>query len=167
MGCMACELVERPDGVPGGRVASIGGWVVEHCIGSLGIGTMVLKPARHVVHLSDLNADEVAHLGPALTAVARAVGLASSAAGEPAGQVYACLWSHADRKPGHIHFVVQPVSEALMERFDAHGPKLQMQMFRANEPMDATLMVAAAERVRAHLANDPRVALADADWARS
>jgi diadenosine tetraphosphate (Ap4A) HIT family hydrolase len=163
MGCMACDLVEHPEGVPGGRVARIGGWVVEHCVGPLGIGTMVVKPARHVVHLSELKADEVADLGPALALVARAVGLASSEAGDPPSQVYSCLWSHADRKPGHIHFVVQPVGQALMKRFDAHGPDLQMRMFKADEPMDTTLMIAAAKRVRAHLADDPRVTFDGAD----
>lgn len=151
MGCMACELVDHPERVPGGRVATIGGWVVEHCIGPLGIGTMVVKPRRHVVHLSELNGDEVAELGPALSLVARAVGLAASESGEEPSQVYACLWSHADRKPGHIHFVVQPVGEALMQRFDAHGPELQLRMFKSNESMDPTSMLAAAERVRAHL----------------
>lgn len=163
MGCMACDLVEHPDGVPGGRVATIGGWVVEHCVGPLGIGTMVVKPARHVVHLGDLTADEVADLGPALTRVARAVGLAASEAGDPPGQVYACLWSHADRRPGHIHFVVQPVGDALMARFDAHGPELQVRMFKADERMDPNLMIAAADRVRAHLANAPRMAFDDPD----
>jgi ATP adenylyltransferase len=160
---MACDLIEHPEDVPGGRIASIGGWVVEHCVGPLGIGTMVVKPARHVVHLSELNADEVADLGPALTLVARAVGLASSEAGDPPSQVYTCLWSHADRKPGHIHFVVQPVGEGLVRRFDAHGPKLQTRMFEADEPVDMTLMIAAATRVRGHLVNDPRVTFADAD----
>lgn len=154
---MACDLVAHPEGVPGGRVASMDGWVVEHCIGPLGIGTMVVKPARHVVHLSDLNPDEVASLGPALTRVARAVELAASDIGDPPGQVYACLWSHAERKPGHIHFVVQPVSQGLMERFDAHGPELQLRMFGANEPMDTAMMVAAANRVRGHLADARRV----------
>ena len=151
MGCMACELVEHPERVPGGRVGSIGGWVVEHCVGSLGIGTMVVKPRRHVVHLSELNPNEVADLGPALSLVARAVGLAASESGEEPSQVYACLWSHADRRPGHIHFVVQPVGEALMRRFDAHGPELQLRMFTADAPMDPTSMIAAADRVRAHL----------------
>jgi diadenosine tetraphosphate (Ap4A) HIT family hydrolase len=149
---MACDLVEHPEDVPGGRVASIGGWVVEHCIGPLGIGTMVVKPVRHVVHLSELDADEVADLGPVLTRVARAVELAAAEVGEPPSQVYASLWSHAERTPGHIHFVVQPVGKALMQRFDAHGPELQMRMFKANEPLDPSLMAAAAERVRAHLA---------------
>jgi hypothetical protein len=47
---MACELIADPDRVPGGRVATIGGWVIEHCVGPLGVGTMVVKPERHVVH---------------------------------------------------------------------------------------------------------------------
>lgn len=163
MSCLACDLVEHPESVPGGRVATIGGWVVEHCVGPLGIGTMVVKPSRHVVHLGDLTADEAADLGPALTRVARAVGLASSETGDPPGQVYACLWSHADRRPGHIHFVVQPVGDALMTRFDAHGPELQVRMFKAEEPMDAALMIAAADSVRRHLAGTPRMALDDPD----
>ena len=67
---MACELIADPDRVPGGRVATIGGWVVEHCVGPLGVGTMIVKPERHVVHLSDLDPSEVAELSPALTSVA-------------------------------------------------------------------------------------------------
>jgi len=148
--CMACDLVRHPDKVPGGRVAELGPWVVEHCLG-LGVGTMVLKPARHVVHVADLDAAEVAALGPALATVARAVTLAASDGGERAEQVYVCLWSHADRRPGHVHFVVQPVSRAVMERFDAHGPELQLRMFQSGDEMDPQAMAAAAERVRVHL----------------
>ena len=157
---MACDLVEHPSRIPGGRVATIGPWVVEHCIGPLGVGTMVVKPARHVTHLADLEPDEVTYLGPALTRVARAVSIAMTEAGEPPGQIYSCLWSHADRQPGHIHFVVQPVSDALMERFDAHGPELQVRMFRSAEAMDPALMKAAANRVADLLADEGRVAFA-------
>jgi ATP adenylyltransferase len=160
---MACELIADPDRVPGGRVATIGGWVIEHCVGPLGVGTMVVKPERHVVHLSDLDPSEVAELGPALTNVARAVSLAASETGEPPGQVYVCLWSHAHREPGHIHFVVQPVGDSLMQRFDAHGPELQVRMFKSDEPMDPMLMTAAADRVRAHLASVSHGTLADTD----
>jgi len=151
MACLACELIERPEGVAGGRIATLGQWVVEHCIGPLGVGTVVVKPLRHVIHLADLNAVEAAELGPVLANVARAVTLASSEVGNAPGQVYACLWSHAQREPGHIHFVVQPVGAALMERHDAHGPELQVRMFRADEQMDAGSMADAAERIRAHL----------------
>ncbi|HEX7948916.1 MAG TPA: hypothetical protein VF494_01100 [Candidatus Limnocylindrales bacterium] len=151
MECLACALIEHPEGVPGGRIATIGNWVVEHCIGPLGVGTVVVKPVRHVVHLADLDPDEAAELGPVLADVARAVTLAASEAGDPPDQVYACLWSHAKRQPGHIHFVLQPVSETLMARHDSHGPELQVRMFRADEPMDSALMVDAAERIRLHL----------------
>lgn len=151
MECFACELIEHPEEVPGGRIATLGQWVVEHCVGPLGVGTVIVKPIRHVIHLADLDSTEAAELGPVLTTVARAVTLASSDVGDAPGQVYACLWSHAQREPGHIHFVVQPVGTALMERLDAHGPELQVQMFRSDEHMDSTLMEDAAERIRARL----------------
>ena len=48
---------------------------------------------------------ESAELGPLLTAVPAAVAEAAGLADDPASQVYACLWSHADRRPGHVHFV--------------------------------------------------------------
>ena len=148
---MACDLVRHPEKVPGGRVAELGGWVVEHCFG-LGVGTMVVKPRRHVLHVAELDATEAAELGPALAMVSNAVTLAAAEVGEPADQVYVCLWSHAERRPGHIHYVVQPVGHALMERFDAHGPELQLRMFQAGENMDPDAMAAAAERVRVHMA---------------
>ena len=147
---MACDLIEHPEKVPGGQIA-MGTWVVEHCIGPLGVGTMVLKPARHVVHIADLDPMETAELGPALTQVTRAVALAASEAGSPPSQVYACLWSHADRKPGHVHFVVQPVGSELMDRFDAHGPELQLRMFQSGEQMDTQAMAAAVDRVRSRV----------------
>jgi diadenosine tetraphosphate (Ap4A) HIT family hydrolase len=151
MECLACDLIEHPDRLPGGRIATIGPWVVEHCIGPLGLGTVVVKPIRHVIHLADLDAGEVAGLGPVLASVARAVTLASSEAGDSPGQVYACLWSHAQREPGHIHFVVQPVGDALMAHHDAYGPELQVRMFKADEQIDPASMANAAARIRAHL----------------
>ncbi len=153
--CLACDLIRHPDRVPGGRIATIGPWAVEHCIGPLGVGTVVVKPLRHVIHLADLDAEEAAALGPALARVARAITLASSEMGDPPAQVYACLWSHAHRQPGHIHFVLQPVGEPLLARHDAHGPELQVRMFMADEPMDHASMSAAADRIRAHLDGAP------------
>ena len=88
---------------------------------------MIVKPIRHVTHVADLDANESAELGALLAQTTRAVTELSSP-----DQVYVCLWSHADRKPGHIHFVVQPVGAELMQRFDAHGPALQMAMFQSN-----------------------------------
>ena len=151
MECLACDLIEHPERVPGGRIATIGQWVVEHCIGPLGVGTVVVKPIRHVLHVAELNQDEICELGPALASVAGAVTMAAADVGEPPGQVYVCLWSHARREPGHIHFVVQPVSTALMNEYNAHGPELQVRMFNADEPMDPAAVADAAARIRALL----------------
>jgi hypothetical protein len=150
-GCFACELIEHPERVPGGLIATLGGWVVEPCVGPLGVGTVIVKPSRHVTSLADLDPTETDQMGPLLINVARAVTAARAEAGDTPEQVYCCLWSHADRRPGHIHFVVQPVSAALMAHYDAYGPALQLRMFEANEPMDPTLVAEAAARIRAHL----------------
>jgi diadenosine tetraphosphate (Ap4A) HIT family hydrolase len=99
-------------------------WRVEHCIGPLGLGSLVVKPVRHVTAVADLTADEAAELGPLLRQ-------ASSIAREvvDADQVYNCLWSHAGGRPGHIHYVVQPVSRQQVAEYGSYGPALQMAMF--------------------------------------
>lgn len=150
-GCLACTLVEHPERLPGGPIATIGAWVVEHCVGPLGIGTAVVKPLRHVTSIADLRPVEAEELGPLLASVTKAVAAARADAGDPPDQVYCCLWSHADRRPGHIHFVVQPVSTGLMAQHDAHGPALQLRMFEANEPMDPGAVAEASARIRTHL----------------
>lgn len=43
--------------------------------------------------------------------------------------MYNCLWSHAGGVPGHIHYLVQPVTSQQMSDFDAFGPELTMAMF--------------------------------------
>jgi diadenosine tetraphosphate (Ap4A) HIT family hydrolase len=102
--------------------------VVEHCVGPLGVGTLIVKPIRHVTHVADLEPEEMAQLGTLLHQTAAVV----TELAEP-DQVYVCLWSHADRRPGHIHFAVQPVDADDMRRFDAHGPALQVAMFNSGE----------------------------------
>ena len=42
----------------------------------------------------------------------------------------------------HIHYVVQPVTRALMEEHGTHGPKLQVEMFQRGElPPEAEVEV--------------------------
>ena len=48
-------------------------WAVQHCVGPLGVGTLIVKPKRHVVHVWDLDEDEAAELGPLLRRVSGAV----------------------------------------------------------------------------------------------
>jgi len=56
--CEACRLTNGDAALPGGRVFQTTHWVVEHCIGALGVGTLIVKPFRHMVHLSDLRVEE-------------------------------------------------------------------------------------------------------------
>ena len=75
-------------------------WVVCNY---LPIGTLILKPRRHCLHIWELNEDETAELGPLLK---KTSGVISEIV--DADQVYCLLWSHMNGKPGHIHFVLQP-----------------------------------------------------------
>jgi diadenosine tetraphosphate (Ap4A) HIT family hydrolase len=72
-GCLACDLIADTARLPGGRLHESSRWVVEHTIGPLGLGTLVVKPFRHVVHVADLDETESAELGPLLQQTAAAV----------------------------------------------------------------------------------------------
>jgi diadenosine tetraphosphate (Ap4A) HIT family hydrolase len=122
--CLACDLTTGVKALPGGTIFRTDAWTVEHCIGPLGLGTLVVKPIRHVLHVADLTMAESAELGPLLTRVSQAV----TSLLNPE-QVYVCLWSHAGGTPRHIHFVVQPVTSEVMSGRETYGPALQMAMF--------------------------------------
>jgi diadenosine tetraphosphate (Ap4A) HIT family hydrolase len=139
-GCLACEADP-----PGGVILDTGHWRVEHTFGSLGVGTLIVKPRRHVLHVGELHDDEAAELGPLLRDVSRV----AQELGD-ADQVYVCLWSHADGVPHHIHFVVQPVRAGTTP----YGPWLQVALFERGEPPDPTTAAEVAGRARRLL--DPR-----------
>ncbi|ANY10067.1 hypothetical protein AFB00_14195 [Pseudonocardia sp. HH130630-07] len=130
--------------LPGGRIHGTAHWVVEHCVGPLGLGTLVVKPRRHVTSVADTTDAEATELGPLLRRTAR---IARDLTG--AEQVYVCLWSHAGGEPGHIHHVVQPVTR---DRIDGHdgryGPALQVEMFRRGEIPDPGDVERVAGRAR-------------------
>lgn len=142
-GCIACDLSSGRVPLPGGTIAREAGWVVEHCLGPLGVGTLIVKPDRHVVYVAELTAEEVAAMGPLLHRAASVV----TALCDP-DQVYISLWSHAGRRPGHIHYVVQPVDHETVARHDAHGPKLQAAMFDHDDPPDPSSVEKFATRAR-------------------
>ena len=143
-GCVACELSAGVRELPGGLIHNTRFWRVEHCIGPLGLGTLIVKPSRHVTAVASLSGGEAAELGPLLQR-------ASAVAGELVGaeQVYNCLWSHAGGRPVHIHYVVQPVTKEQLLAHGAHGPKLQVSMFSNREFPDASDVERIAERARA------------------
>ncbi|GAA2795518.1 hypothetical protein [Saccharopolyspora taberi] len=147
--CLACDLSTGAAPLPGGRLHETGQWVVEHCVGPLGVGTLVVKPLRHVLNLGLLTPEESAEMGPLLRQAAAAV----NEIAEPE-QVYTCLWSHSGGVPGHVHFVVQPATRTEMDRFDAYGPALQMAMFREGVLPDPFAVEAVCARFRAVFARD-------------
>ena len=49
--------------LPRGVIHQEHGWSVEHCVGSLGVGTLIVKPERHVVHGADLTPAEARKMG--------------------------------------------------------------------------------------------------------
>lgn len=145
--CLACELLDGRRPCPGGPIDETERWAVQHCVGPLGVGTLIVKPKRHVVHVWDLDTEEAAELGPLLRRTAGAVAEVFDS-----HQVYVCLWSHAENVPGHIHWVVQPVAGS--DDPGRRGPQLQAAMFDAGELPDPAAVEVASDRLRAVLAGE-------------
>jgi diadenosine tetraphosphate (Ap4A) HIT family hydrolase len=144
-GCIACDLAAGRLPLPGGRIYETRRWIVEHCVGPLGVGTLIVKPKRHIVHVWELDGAEADELGPLLRQITGAVAELL----DP-DQVYVSLWSHAGARPGHIHWVVQPVGLDGAEK--VRGPHLQAAMFdRAEIPPEAEVE-AMADQLRTKLA---------------
>lgn len=143
MDCLACDLASGRLPLPGGLIHESEAWRVEHCVGPLGVGTLVIKPKRHVLRISELASAESAQLGPLLQRSAAVLDYLLSPE-----QVYVCLWSHAGGAPVHIHYVVQPVTRELIERYGAHGPRLQAAMFQTEAPPPVAAVEQFAERAR-------------------
>lgn len=113
----------------------------KHGVGPLGVGTLVVKPERHVIHVAVLTGGEPAVMGRVLHSAAQVITDILET-----DQVYISLWSHADRRPGAIRYVVQPVDQAATARHGSQGPKLQALMFENDEPPDP----AAVEEFASH-----------------
>ncbi len=146
-GCLACELTAGARELPGGRIDTTERWVVEHCVGPLGVGTLIVKPVRHLTHVWELQEAEAAELGPLL----RRMAAAQRALLDPE-QVYVTLWSHAGGTPVHIHWVLQPVGAAPERLGGLAGPHLQAAMFDRGELPPSAEVAAFAEELRAYLA---------------
>ncbi|MEX1194329.1 MAG: hypothetical protein WD904_00805 [Dehalococcoidia bacterium] len=142
-GCLACDLTQGRRPLPGGLIFEADGWLVEHCIGPLDVGTLVVKPRGHVVRFRDLTPNEYNAFG-------RVLWLVTTALGELLGpdQTYICQWAHAGWIPGHIHYVIQPTWNAQGETHERPGPFLQVDMFTANEAPDPDAVEAFCDRAR-------------------
>lgn len=146
--CRACELSGGDLALPGGRIFRTRFWLVEHCIGPLGLGTLIVKPERHVTSVAELSEAEAVELGPLLWRTSQVVSRLVEA-----DQVYNCLWSHAGGDPVHIHYVVQPVTKKQMSDLAAHGPSLQVAMFSQPSAPDPADVERVADLARAQFLN--------------
>jgi diadenosine tetraphosphate (Ap4A) HIT family hydrolase len=143
-GCLACDMLDGRRPLPGGVIHETGGWVIDHCIGPLGVGTLIVHPRRHVTRVADLTDEEAAALGPLLLRATQAVTELS----DPE-QTYVTLWSHAGGVPVHIHFVVQPITSELRDTHEGlYGPTLQLAMFEAGVLPPEPEVEAFADRAR-------------------
>lgn len=142
-GCLGCDLANGRRDLPGGRIYETTHWVVEHCIGPLGVGTLIVKPFRHVYNVWELTDDEAKELGPLLRRVAATIRVILAP-----DQVYTCEWSHMGFKPGHLHFVLQPIWNAMSEKHERPGPFLQSDMFKAKVMPPREEVEAFANRAR-------------------
>jgi diadenosine tetraphosphate (Ap4A) HIT family hydrolase len=142
-GCLACDLAEGRIPLPGGVIYETSNWFVEHTVGPLGLGTLILKPKRHVTRVSELTDAEATELGPLLARAARVIDELIRPE-----QVYTCLWSHAGGTPVHIHYVIFPATKELMDEHGDYGPHLQVAMFDADVTPPEPEVEAFADRAR-------------------
>jgi diadenosine tetraphosphate (Ap4A) HIT family hydrolase len=128
-GCLGCDLLAGRAALPGGIVHETESWVVNHVVGSMNLGTLVVSPRDHVVAVSDLADDAAAELGPLLRATARVV----ESLCHPE-QTYVCLWSHGQTARRHLHIAVQPVTAEVMAKYGGlRSEQLQARMMSSGE----------------------------------
>lgn len=84
--CYACRLIDGAEPLPGGSICATEHWVVEHCTGPLGVGTLIVKPFRHCLYVGDLSQAEAEELGSLLRRVSQVIQTLTRA-----DQVYVCL----------------------------------------------------------------------------
>jgi len=130
--------------MPGGVVCETTAWVVNHVVGSMNLGTLVVSPKDHVVAIADLDDTAAAELGPVLRDTARVV----EALCQPE-QTYVCLWSHGTSARKHLHIAVQPVTTEVVASYGGlRGEQLQAQMMATGIAPDAAEIERFCERAR-------------------
>ncbi|MDB9527997.1 hypothetical protein PN498_18530 [Oscillatoria sp. CS-180] len=137
--CLACQIVQGKVSVPGGIIAENAWWMADHCLGSHGIGAVVIKTRAHRENFWDLSANEAASLGPFLQQMTYAMQQALGAE-----RIYINSW--VDQPPYHIHFVLQPRFAGKAE-LGLQGLELQIYRSLQSKPTD-TEMITAAHKIR-------------------
>lgn len=130
VGCLGCDIVAGRCDVPGGIVHQTARWIVNHAVGRLNLGTLVVAPRDHIVAIADLDDEAAAELGPLLRRTACVV----EAICRPE-QTYVCVWSHGRTERRHLHILVQPVTAALVAQYGGlRSEQLQVKIMTTHEP---------------------------------
>lgn len=131
-GCLGCEIASGQRVVPGGILHETPRWIVNHAVGRLNLGTLIVAPRDHVVAMADLDDVAAAELGPLLRDAACIV----EAICQPE-QTYVCMWSHGRTERRHLHILVQPVTTALVAQYGGlRAEQLQARLMTTAEPPD-------------------------------
>lgn len=129
LGCLGCDLLAGRHEPPGGTVHETKSWVINHAVGSINLGTVVLSPRQHIVAVADLSDQAVEELGPLLKQTAQVV----EAILKPE-QTYVASWAHGHEGRKHLHILVQPVTtETVREYGGALSEQLQAKMLLSDE----------------------------------
>jgi ATP adenylyltransferase len=143
-GCLGCDLLAGRRDLPGGFVHETVSWVVNHVVGPMNLGTLIVGPREHVAAVADLDDSAIAELGPVLRDTARVV----EALCRPE-QTYVCLWSHGAGARKHLHFAVQPVTTALVARYGGiRAEQLQARMLASEDEPDPADVKLFCDRAR-------------------
>jgi ATP adenylyltransferase len=149
-GCLGCDLLAGRRELPGGIIHQTGHWVVNHVVGPLNLGTVVVAPHRHVMAVADLSVEAAEELGRVLRDASRML----EALCEPE-QVYVCQWSHGESARKHLHFVVQPVTTEVVRAFDGRrSEQLQAAMMLTDYEAPRERVEAFSERARRWFRDD-------------
>lgn len=128
-GCLGCDLLAGRRPLPGGIVYQTAEWAVNHVVGSMNLGTLVVSPKEHIVAVADLGDTAAAEFGPVLRDTARVV----EALCRPE-QTYVSLWSHGASARKHLHVAVQPVTTAVVARYGGvRAEQLQARMLASGD----------------------------------
>jgi len=128
-GCLGCDLLAGRRALPGGIVHQTAGWVVNHVVGPMNLGTLVVGPKEHIVAVADLGDTAAAEFGPVLRDTARVV----EELCRPE-QTYLALWSHGASARKHLHIAVQPVTTAVVARYGGmRSEQLQARMLASGD----------------------------------
>ncbi|WP_322986925.1 hypothetical protein [Streptomyces sp. S584] len=63
-GCLGCDLLTGCRELPGGVLYETSAWVVNHVVGPMNLGTLIVGPQDHIVAVADPDDTAAAELGP-------------------------------------------------------------------------------------------------------